>query len=182
MDYIEKKTVERLYNVVKGDQTGISEEVSWQGGGSFIYCELKEDGQTLIDEIQTATFDTISMIKEEIYHDDRIIPYITIAELEKADKKFKEMTLEEKKKALIKLVDKNKLYINCADMLDKLSALFGVPISMFEDAESTVKPFAFALRASEITEEDLEAVSAINRIALNCNFMTQLLEGDHANE
>ena len=35
----------------------------------------------------------------------------------------------------------------------------------------------FALRASEINENDLEAISAINRIALNLNFMTQLLGG-----
>lgn len=83
--------------------------------------------------------------------------------------------------SLISMVEKGKR-APTSDMLDKLSALFGVPISMFGNAESTVKPFAFALRASEITEEDLEAVSAINRIALNCNFMTQLLEGDHANE
>ena len=37
---------------------------------------------------------------------------------------------------------------------------------------------SFALRASEINEDDLETISAINRIALNSNFMTQLLGGN----
>lgn len=119
MDYIEEKTVERLYNVVKGDQTGISKDVSWKGGGSFVFCELKEDGQILLDKIQTASNDTISIIKEEIYGDDRIVPYLTTAELEKVDKEFEELTLENKKKALMKLIDKNKLYINYSDMLDE---------------------------------------------------------------
>jgi len=32
-----------------------------------------------------------------------------------------------------------------------------------------------ALRASEINEDDLEMISAINRITLNLNFMTKLL-------
>lgn len=30
----------RLQNVISGDSTGISQSVNWQGGGSFIYCEL----------------------------------------------------------------------------------------------------------------------------------------------
>lgn len=68
-----------------------------------------------------------------------------------------------------------------SDMLDKLAALFGVQISAFEDAETIAKPLSFALRASEVSDEDLEAISAINRIALNCNFMTQLIEGQHDN-
>lgn len=66
-----------------------------------------------------------------------------------------------------------------SDMLDKLAALFGVQISAFEDENTDIKPLTFALRASEINEEDLEVISNINRIALNCNFMTQLLEGDN---
>ncbi|MCK9222344.1 MAG: hypothetical protein M0Q40_06940 [Limnochordia bacterium] len=66
-------------------------------------------------------------------------------------------------------------------MLDKLAALYGVQVSAFEDAKQPAKPLNFALRASKISEENLEAISAINKIALNCNFMTQLLEGNHAN-
>jgi transcriptional regulator with XRE-family HTH domain len=68
-----------------------------------------------------------------------------------------------------------------ADMLEKLAVLFGVDITAFDDMADSVKPLTFALRASEISEEDLDAISAINRIALNCHFMTQLLEGNQAN-
>ena len=42
MDYIETITVPRLQKVIKGEQGGISKDVNWQGGGSFVYCELKE--------------------------------------------------------------------------------------------------------------------------------------------
>ena len=66
-----------------------------------------------------------------------------------------------------------------ASMLEKLAVLFGVNMTAFnQDKADQVKPVFFALRASEINEEDLEAISAINRIVLNCNFMTQLLEGE----
>lgn len=41
MDYIETITVERMKKVIDGEQGGISKTVSWQGGGSFVYAELK---------------------------------------------------------------------------------------------------------------------------------------------
>jgi len=44
-----------------------------------------------------------------------------------------------------------------------------------------IKPLSLALRASEINEADLETISAINRIALNVDFMTRLLKNDCAN-
>ena len=40
MDYIETVAVERL-KVIDGEQGGISKSANWQGGGSFIYLELK---------------------------------------------------------------------------------------------------------------------------------------------
>ena len=63
-----------------------------------------------------------------------------------------------------------------ADMLEKLATLFGCNMSVFNEASDKFKPLSFALRASEIYEEDLETVCAINRIALNSAFMTKLLE------
>ena len=42
MDYIEDIAVERMKKVIEGEQGGISKSVEWQGGGSFIYAELKE--------------------------------------------------------------------------------------------------------------------------------------------
>lgn len=119
MDYIEEKSVNRLKSVICGDTTGISQEINWHGGGSFVYCELKEDANTLISTIQNATEDTIESIKAAIYNDERIVPYLTKQELADADKDFENLTLEEKKQALTKLIDKNKLYVNTSDMDDE---------------------------------------------------------------
>ena len=116
MDYIEDIAVERLKKVIDGEQTGISKTVNWQGGGSFVYCELKENGQKLIDSILSSDEKSINEIKEKIFSDDRIVPYITRQELKKADKDFFDLKFEEKKKVLIDLVDKNKLYINYSDI------------------------------------------------------------------
>lgn len=119
MDYIQDITVERLKKVLEGEQGGISKAQNWHGGGSFVYCELKEDANTLINTIQNATEDTIESVKAAIYADERIVPYLTKQELADADKDFENLTLEEKKQALMKLVDKNKLYVNASDMDDE---------------------------------------------------------------
>ncbi len=42
MDYIEDIAVERMKKVIGAEQGGISKAVEWQGGGSFVYAELKE--------------------------------------------------------------------------------------------------------------------------------------------
>lgn len=116
MDYIEDITVERLKKVIDGEQGGISKAVNWQGGGSFVYCELMENGNEIIREIENADEKTIKDIKAKIYKDERILPYITREELENLDSDFEELTLEDKKKALIRLIDKNKLYVNYSDV------------------------------------------------------------------
>lgn len=119
MDYIEDITIERLKKVIDGEQGGISKAVDWQGGGSFVYCELKENAQELIDMIQACDETKIKEIKEKIYNDDRIIPYLTRNELLETDNEFEELSFEDKKKALITLVDKNKLYVNYSDIDNK---------------------------------------------------------------
>lgn len=108
MDYIKSITRERIVNSTVNDKNK-----------TVVYCELLENASMLIEKIQAASEETISEIKNEIYADERIVPYITREELKKADEEFNSLELEEKKKALISLVDKNKLYVNYSDMDDE---------------------------------------------------------------
>ena len=119
MDYIEDIAVERMKKVIEGEQGGVSKATNWQGGGSFVYCELKENSQILLNKIKEATEENILKIKEEIYNDNRIVPYITRDELEKVNEEFKNLKVEDKKRVLIELIDKNKLYINYSDIEDE---------------------------------------------------------------
>lgn len=120
MDYIENITIERLKKVIDGEQSGISKVVEWHGGGSFVYCELKENSYLLVDEILNATEETIDNIKEKIYKDNRIIPYLTHEEIASANVMFESLEINDKKKALISLIDKNKLYVNYEDIEDEM--------------------------------------------------------------
>ncbi|MCT7538207.1 site-specific DNA-methyltransferase [Aliarcobacter butzleri] len=42
MDYIEDISVQRLKKVIDGEQGGISKALNWEGGGEFVYAELKQ--------------------------------------------------------------------------------------------------------------------------------------------
>lgn len=109
MDYIKDITRERIVN-----STVIDNKTS-----TTVYCELLENASTLIEKIQAASEETISEVKNRIYDDERIVPYITREDLKKADEEFTSLELENKKKALISIVDKNKLYVNYSDMEDE---------------------------------------------------------------
>ena len=119
MDYINEVTIERLKKVIEGEQGGISKDEKWQGGGSFVYCELLEDVLYEAKQILGATEKDLEQIKEKIYNDNRILPYITKNELYSLDEEFSALSLEEKRKALLSLLDKNKIYVNYSNIDDE---------------------------------------------------------------
>lgn len=117
MDYINTVSVSRLQKVIEGEQGGISKDVDWQGGGSFVYAELMEKSQGYIDQIYKAE-DSEELFK--VYH----------LMLENVDLNFKvdlqaleeileeEPSLDERKKLLLKVIDKNQLYYNYSEIDD----------------------------------------------------------------
>jgi adenine-specific DNA-methyltransferase len=54
MDYINTISVPRLQKVIEGEQGGISKEVGWQGGGSFVYAELMEKNTGFLKSVMAA--------------------------------------------------------------------------------------------------------------------------------
>lgn len=109
----------RLQKVIEGEQSGVSKRNNWTGGGSFVYCELKENAQKLIEKIKNSDDQTINDIKEEVYRDERIVSYISKNELKIGEEEFANLSLDEKKVLLISIVDKNKLYLNLSDIDDE---------------------------------------------------------------
>lgn len=78
--------------------------------------------------------------------------------------------------SLISKVEKGERSLS-ADMLEKLACLFGVSADAIESSTIEASNLSFAFRASDLSVEDLEAISAINRIALNSEYMAELLKG-----
>ena len=119
MDYIEDVSVERLRKVIEGEQGGISKEISWQGGGSFVYCELLEDNQSLITDLEQATdSESVKSILNRATKDGKLIPSVLPKDLKRTEVEFDRLTLDDQKKLVLELLDKNKLYINLSDIDD----------------------------------------------------------------
>jgi transcriptional regulator with XRE-family HTH domain len=78
--------------------------------------------------------------------------------------------------SLISKIEKGERNVS-ADMLEKLACLFGVSMDDMESKDLDPARLSIALRGNELTQEDLEAICAIQRIALNLEEMSALLKG-----
>ncbi len=134
MNYIEDVAVERLkaiignteiregelFEVTNSDEKGISKEMSFRGGGEFVYLELKKSNQHFIEQIESAK-DKKAVLK--IWGDMKTKSFLNynvdLQKLEAHIEDFKTLTLEEQKQHLVELLDKNQLYVNLSSLKDK---------------------------------------------------------------
>ncbi|WP_224720865.1 DNA methyltransferase [Escherichia coli] len=128
MDYINDITVPRLQKVIEGEQGGISKDVGWQGGGSFVYAELMELNAYFVHEIQKAQSTEeleklFAVMKTEAHLNYQVALENVLSaeyEMDGIPRKvaFSELELHEQKQLLIDILDKNQLYVNVSDMDD----------------------------------------------------------------
>lgn len=119
LDYEENDSVIRLQNVINGDTTGISKIVNWQGGGSFIYCELAKLNQKYIDMIENCKTDgEITDIIKTISESDYVSTKVNPKDINTEIKEYKELSFDEKKRFAMELLDKNQLYVNKSERND----------------------------------------------------------------
>lgn len=138
MDYVDTITVERLKKVigeiVKKEEKllkeieygtgGISKAVNWQGGGDFVYCEVKKYNESFMDRIQAAkTSDELVKIWKDIAKNSFLPWYVNPKMPEDAISEFIEIGkgengLKKQKKLLCELLNKNQLYVNLSEIDD----------------------------------------------------------------
>lgn len=126
----------RLQKVIGGDRSGISKAVGWnpQNPGlldgdkyahnSFVYCELAQANQQVVDEImkatQTSQLQKIwTMLQEKGFLSYKVTPKMINEHAEE----FADLSLDDQKRFLIECLDKNMLYIPFADMDDSAFTL-----------------------------------------------------------
>lgn len=110
----------RLNKVILGEQSGISKRNNWQGGGSFVYCELAKLNQNYVDKIESVTADAeLVALLAEIIETDFISCKVNPADIKENTKSFEELSIEDKKRFLMELLDKNQLYVNYCDIDDE---------------------------------------------------------------
>ena len=135
MDYIESIAVQRLQKVIASEQGGISQAVSWQGGGNFVYLELKAHNQAFIERIKDATSsEEMLQIKEDILAKADIDYRLDTEAVQQNPEQFAALSLKQQKQTLIDFLELNQLYVPhtergdarfaCTDAEKRVSELF----------------------------------------------------------
>lgn len=117
MDYIQTETIKRMQKVIEGEQGGVSKAVGWQGGGSFVYCELAKANDRFADEIEQAeTSEQLKDIWGRMKATDYLNYKVDIKEVDANAESFDGLSLEDQKHFLIECLDKNLLYVALSDI------------------------------------------------------------------
>ena len=120
LNYGENDSVVRLNKVIEGEQTGISKNLDWKGGGSFVFIELKKYNQLFIEKIMNAdNTDALFKIWNEIKNKSFLNYNVDIKKQDDLIEDFKGLKLQEQKKLLLEILDKNQLYVNLSSLMDK---------------------------------------------------------------
>ena len=119
MDYIETITKERLKNVIEGEQGGVSRALGWQGGGEFVYFELKKHNELFKEKIVKAKNKKEMLeIFKEIDNNAFLSYKVDMKKFSKNTNEFEALSLEEQKRILDEFLDKNQLYVNLSSIND----------------------------------------------------------------
>lgn len=150
MDYIETITKVRMQKVIGilkehrkdplaeealgYDEGGISKAVNWQGGGDFVYLELKKLNQGFIDTINHATKShDLIVLKQEILEKGFLDDRVNVDVLKTEEKDFNGLRFAQQKEILLTIVDKNQLYVNYSERDDILFQCTKEEIHISED-------------------------------------------------
>lgn len=129
MGYINTISVPRLKKVIEGEQGGISKDINWHGGGSFVYAELMELNQIYMNKIeQVSTTEELADLWHELDENadlnfqldkEKLANELLKEHDEEEDSiTFNELTLEEQKEIFKKALDKNQLYVPYSEIED----------------------------------------------------------------
>lgn len=118
LDYIHELAIPRLESVIKGDQSGISKIQGWTGGGSFVYCEIKNEAADFVEKIDSARdesqlLELMGLAKKSSFISYRVDPN------KMKPSEFEKLSFAEQKQLLREIIDNNNLYVNYSDIEDQ---------------------------------------------------------------
>ena len=143
LDYGKDDSIMRLKNVIKGDQSGISKSVGWQGGGNFVYVELAKWNEEAKEKILKAkSLSELEKLFDELYERYFLNYNVKTKEFkEKTIKEegFKKQSLIAQKKLFVEMLDMNQMYVNFSERADKKYNLSKEDIALSEEFYNTKK-------------------------------------------
>lgn len=117
--YGDDDPVNRVNEVINGDNKGISKEVDWQGGGSFVYANIMNNANTFRERVEKAKNDTdyVALLNEAT--SSSFLSY-RVDPSKLNEDEFRRLSSAEKRQLLLELIDNNTLYVNYEDINDPI--------------------------------------------------------------
>ncbi len=123
LDYGKDDSVVRLNNVLRGDVTGISEEMDWKGGGDFVCVELAKWNEEAKEKISKAkSLSELEELFDELYERYFLNYNVKTKEFKEKmikEEEFKKLSLDKQKKLFVEMLDINQMYVNFSERADK---------------------------------------------------------------
>jgi len=137
LDYGENDSIVRLNNVIKGDQSGISKSVGWQGGGDFVYLELAKWNEEAKEKILKAkSLTELEKLFDELYERYFLNYNVKTKEFKEKilkEEGFKKLSLDEQKNLFVEMLDMNQMYVTFSERADKKYNLSKEDIALSEE-------------------------------------------------
>lgn len=109
-----------LKMVIDGDGTEYSKETNWIGGGSFVYCNIKNDANKFREKVQIADDKKMDDLLDEVLHSSFLSYRIDAKNHNIKLGDFHKLSLADKKHVLLDLIDNNTLYLNYSEIDDTI--------------------------------------------------------------
>jgi len=114
MDYIQTVTTQRIHAVMK----------DIKGSSSFVFCELAKLNQYYVDKVAAAkTYADLTALLESTLKTGFISSKVKPTDISAAATDFEALSLDDKKRFIFELLDKNMLYVNLCDLDDEEYAI-----------------------------------------------------------
>ena len=125
--------IQRVTDVIHGEESGISKIVDWKGGGSFITFDLASNSEKMTNRIKNAeSSGELDLLLEKLKDSPFVLARVDIEKL--GDDDWDQLSFEEQKELLLSVVDLNTLYVNLTEIDDET---YGIT----EDDKSFTKSF-----------------------------------------
>ena len=115
--------MKRIHGVLQGKENDLLAEYEYDGSGSFVYFELAKANQIFADRIMDSTEEELPLIFNDMAESGYISYKINPKDIDLSSEDFHKLTVDEKKRFLMELLDLNQLYVNYCDIDDESYAV-----------------------------------------------------------
>ena len=113
-------SLNRLKNVLDGEMSGISKIIDWNGDGAFVSVKLKELSNEYMNKITNSnTKEKLMDIYKELIGNPFVTYRVDFFKMTELSDSFNDLSIENMKKFLFSIIEKNHLYVNYNDSLDR---------------------------------------------------------------